>query len=230
MTGRTRPHSSTAAAAVVLTAAAAVLVLPSFAPTATSVPTGAAALVPAPAVVPAPVVSAPADRAGAASPGAVLTAAPGVPQSPPARIDVPAIDLSARVEPYTSEDVAAAGGAVRPPDLWTISWWTGGGTPGTDSDNTVYLYGHTWREPAVLNRVGELDPGDEIVVTTAGGRLTYTVEDVFTVDKPELPDSPGVAEAVPGRLLLIGCHRETGDERTTTRNVVVRATLTTGQG
>lgn len=225
MSQRRWPHSRHAAAAV-LTAAAAALLVPVVVPGGQNATTGASATGDPPRVVSAPA----APREGVApATGAVLTAVPGVPQSPPVRIDVPQIDLTASIEPYTAADVAAAGGAVRPPDLWTVSWWTGGGTPGTDADNTVYLYGHTWREPAVLNRVGELVAGDEIVVTTVEGRLTYTVEDVFTVDKPELPDNPAVTAVVPGRLLLIGCHRETGDEQTTTRNVVVQARLTAGQ-
>ena len=42
---------------------------------------------------------------------------------------------------------------------------------------------------------------------------------------PAMAISPTVAAAIPGRLLLLGCYRETGREETTTRNVVVIAHL-----
>lgn len=174
-------------------------------------------------VAPPPLVSAPPRVQVTTTPTSSLSVVPHVPASPPLLVEAPSIGLRAEVAPYTDEDVASAGGAVRPPDLWTVSWWTGGGTPGTDADNTVYLYGHTWREPAVFNGVKDLVPGDSVVVTTQTGRVTYRVERSFLVDKPELPDNPAVTEVVAGRLLLLGCYRETGDERSTTQNVVVVA-------
>lgn len=149
----------------------------------------------------------------------------GTTASAPLRLEIPQIGLDVAVTPYTEEEVEAAGGAVKPPTLWTVSWWTGGGLPGTDAANTVYLYGHTWREPAVFNRIKELGPESLVHVTTVEGRLRYVVRDVLTVDKPDLPTSPEVSAAVPGRLVLIGCYRATGDEATTTANVVVVATL-----
>ena len=48
------------------------------------------------------------------------------------------------------DQVEANAGAVKPSSLWQVAWWTGGGTPGSPGDNTVYLYGHTWKEPAVF--------------------------------------------------------------------------------
>jgi hypothetical protein len=148
-----------------------------------------------------------------------------VPQSPPTVVEAPSIALRAAVSPYTAAEVTANGGAVQPATLWTVSWWTGGGTPGSHADNTVYLYGHTWREPAVFNRIKELEPGASVIVTTRTGRLEYVVEGIFTVAKQALADHPAVRAARPGRLVLIGCYRETGLEDDTTHNVVVAAHL-----
>lgn len=204
-----------------MTAAATLLVLGGVsvvaARPAPDVPVGS----PAAAAPPAPLVTAPPRPPTTPSTG--LSVTPPVPMSAPVLVEAASIGLRADVAPYTNEDVAAAGGAVRPPDLWTVSWWTGGGTPGSDADNTVYLYGHTWREPAVFNGIKDLSPGDSVVVTTQTGRVTYLVERSFVVDKPELPGNPAVTEAVAGRLLLLGCYRETGDEDSTTQNVVVVA-------
>lgn len=150
---------------------------------------------------------------------------PFVPASDPRVLEVPEIKLKATVTPYTPQQVAAHDGAVKPSSLWEVAWWTGGGTPGSHADNTVYLYGHTWKEPAVFNRIKELRRGDAVFVTTRTGRLRYVVDSSFTVDKPDLSKTPAVAAGIPGRLLLLGCYRETGREEHTTRNVVVVAHL-----
>jgi sortase (surface protein transpeptidase) len=143
----------------------------------------------------------------------------------PLRLQIPAIGLTATITAYTSAQVAAAGGAVKPPTLFAVSWWTGGGDPGPTTRNTVYLYGHTWKEPAVFNRIKELRSGALVVVTTTVGRLVYVVDGSFTVSKPDLVTNQRVTEAIPGRLLLIGCYRATGHEAHTTANIVVSAHL-----
>jgi LPXTG-site transpeptidase (sortase) family protein len=148
-----------------------------------------------------------------------------VPASRPVRLEVPTLGLSAAVRASTAAEVAAAGGAVHPTTLWEVVWWSEGGAPGTDADNTVYLYGHTWREPAVFNGLRRLHRGDEVRVVTAHGVLRYLVDDVFTVTKADFPTAPKVSAVVPGRLLLVGCFRQTGGEVATTRNLVVTAQL-----
>ncbi|MDF2092986.1 class F sortase [Knoellia sp. 3-2P3] len=218
--GRHRSSGGRTAAATALVAAAAALLatsplqlrarteptgIPVAAPTA-----GAATVAPAPP----PSFSRPAEESRTF-----------VPQSPPTVVEAPSIALRATVSPYTAAEVAANGGAVEPTTLWTVSWWTGGGTPGSHADNTVYLYGHTWREPAVFNRIKELEKGASVFLATRTGRLEYVVEGTFTVAKQALDDHPAVRAARPGRLVLIGCYRETGLEDDTTHNVVVTAQL-----
>jgi sortase (surface protein transpeptidase) len=143
----------------------------------------------------------------------------------PLLLEVPAIALKAAITAYTPAEVAADAGAVKPPTLFSVSWWTGGGNPGPAARNTVYLYGHTWKEPAVFNRIKELRVGDRVVVTTTGGRLVYVVDGSFTVGKPDLVTTARVTQATPGRLLLIGCYRATGHEAHTTANIVVTTHL-----
>ena len=148
-----------------------------------------------------------------------------VAESPPTLVEAPSIGLRAAVTPYTPAQVAAQAGAVEPSSLWEVVWWTGGGTPGSHAGNTVYLYGHTWKEPAVFNRLKELEPGASVIVTTRTGCLEYVVVGSFTVAKAQLSAHPAVRAARAGRLLLIGCHRESGQEDHTTRNIVVVAHL-----
>lgn len=150
---------------------------------------------------------------------------PSIPQSAPRLVEAPSIGLKAAITPYTPAQVAASGGAVNPSTLWTVAWWTGGGRPGSDADNTVYLYGHTWKEPAVFNHLKDLEPRAEVFVTTRNGRLRYVVDSSFTVLKKDLDNHPAVVAVQPGHLLLIGCYRKTGREDSTTRNVVVSAHL-----
>ncbi len=147
----------------------------------------------------------------------------------PLQLTAPRIGLDASVDEYskaTLEQRTRQTGrtGVYPPMLDRVSWWSGNnaGIPGTDATNTVYFYGHTWREPAVFNRIKELRFGDDVYVTTGNGRLHYVVvEEPFTVSKPDFSSDPRVTLAKAGRLIMVGCYRETGKEFKTTENVVV---------
>jgi sortase (surface protein transpeptidase) len=222
--GATRPVGTTAVATSRVAAATALLATALLATTALQLrpgtePTGIPVAVPTTEAA----TAAPAPPQSSSRPS--QEARTFVPQSAPTVLEAPSIALRAAVTPYTAAEVAASGGVVEPATLWTVSWWTGGGTPGSHADNTVYLYGHTWREPAVFNRIKELEPGESVFVATRTGRLRYVVDQVFTVGKAEVGDHPTVVARSPGRLLLLGCYRETGREERTTRNVVVVAHL-----
>lgn len=160
------------------------------------------------------------------TPSAAPTPTPLViPLAVPTHLAVPALGIDADVEEYTDAQVAAAGGWVNPAHRDVVAWWSGGGTPGKPADNTVYLYGHVSSKPAVFNALADVTVGDTIDVTTSAGTLTYRVTDILPpVLKNDLPDLPDVAAAVPGRLVLIGCHRdENQGTKPTTRNLVVIA-------
>ncbi|MDP9394537.1 MAG: class F sortase [Actinomycetota bacterium] len=143
----------------------------------------------------------------------------------PYSLGADSIGLNASVEPYTDEMVRHSDGGVNPRDPYTVAWWSGGSPPSARATSTAYLYGHTWYRPAVFNRIKELQRGDRVWLTTSEGVLWYEVERTYVVPKSELPDDPRVTKAVAGRLLLIGCYRESGWERRTTENVVVQAQL-----
>jgi sortase (surface protein transpeptidase) len=89
----------------------------------------------------------------------------------------------------------------------------------------VYLYGHVSRNEAVFNDLHTLTPGSEVTVVTGAGEIVYEVQEVLEpIAKDDLPDDARVNAVVPGRLVLIGCHREPDQgRRPTTHNVVVIA-------
>ncbi|MBW0252591.1 hypothetical protein J5O08_00795 [Cellulomonas sp. PS-H5] len=65
------------------------------------------------------------------------------------------------------------------------------------------------RLEAVFNALAQAVAGDEVQVTTQAGTLRYQViEALPPVLKEDLPSTPEVADAVPGRLVLIGRHRD----------------------
>lgn len=148
-----------------------------------------------------------------------------VPLAAPIRLVVPDQSVDAAVEEYTNQQVAAEGGWVNPLHRDVVAWWSGGGTPGIPADNTVYLYGHVSSKPAVFNWLADAAIGDTIDLTTSAGTISYLVTEVLPpVLKSELPNVPEVAAAVPGRLVLIGCHRdEDQGTKPTTKNTVVIA-------
>lgn len=145
-----------------------------------------------------------------------LTSEPGgahetVPVSAPLHLSFPAAGVDGDVEEYTAADASAEGG-INPATLDTISWYSGieDALPGTDATNTVYIFGHTWIEPAVFNGLVDVQIGDEATVTTATGSLTYAVEQIINMSKDDFTSDPTVSAIVPGRLVLVTCHRPEG--------------------
>jgi len=139
----------------------------------------------------------------------VLTDA--VPVAPPTHLTFPAAGIDGDVDEYTAADAEADGG-INPPRLDSISWYSGveGALPGSDATNTVYLFGHTWTEPAVFNGLRDVAAGDEATVSTERGVMTYRVEEIITMSKSDFSEDPRVAAVVPGRLALVSCYRPGG--------------------
>ncbi|WP_243076142.1 class F sortase [Microbacterium sp. SS28] len=137
-----------------------------------------------------------------------------VPMAAPTRLVFPAAGIDGAVEEYTEADAAAEGG-VNPASLDTISWYSGvpNPMPGSDALNTVYIFGHSWVEPAVFNGLKGVQPGERATLTTAEGDLVYEVDEVITMAKPDFTQDPRVVAVVPGRLALVTCFRPAGWDR-----------------
>lgn len=111
-----------------------------------------------------------------------------------------------------------------------------GANPGTDTDNTVYVTGHTWRGgDAAMNVIDRhLRVGDELLVTTArserlGVRLRYVVRRTSVYQESSLPGVSKLWEVAPGRLVIITCNlRDDGGSQTHTRVFYAELTGITG--
>jgi hypothetical protein len=106
---------------------------------------------------------------------------------------------------------------IDPPTADHVYWQVGGidgvtygDMPGTESNGTVYLYGHAGADGAIFNHLADLQPGQTAEVETAHGIVTYRVEEVFTVPKDAYSTDPRIVEQSPGRLLLVSCDHSDG--------------------
>jgi LPXTG-site transpeptidase (sortase) family protein len=98
--------------------------------------------------------------------------------------------------------------------------------PGTDSDGTVFIAGHTVAGGrAVFNDLPRVAVGDDIEVMTPSGTLVYRVNRSTRYDKHgEAQQSPEVRDRVAGRLVLVTCYL-TPDGQPTNDNFLVQAQL-----
>lgn len=144
--------------------------------------------------------------------------------SAPLRLRVPSIGLDGAVSEYTQAMIDEYGG-YDPPELTTISWDTtiSGGTAGTDSTNTVYLYGHSAVEAAVFNDLKDMTPGDVASIDTANGRLCYTEQKALQLNKSEYKNNDELTDAIPNRLVLVSCYRpvDYNPNEATVQNIVI---------
>lgn len=137
----------------------------------------------------------------------------------PERLVVPALDVSAVVEPVSLDGTVL----VPPADPQVLGWWRGGGLPGARRGTSV-ITGHTVHTGGgALDRLADLGRGDAVRVVTAAGVLEYTVRSVAVYAKADLAERARhlFSPAVPGRLALVTCDDWNGTEYES--NVVVLA-------
>lgn len=158
----------------------------------------------------------------------------------PLNLSISVIDINQPITEYDDQMVIDNGG-VYPPEIDTVSWWSGGGRPGAVPANTpfttgkvsytTYLYGHATNSNAVkgiFNDLGLLKVGDEIVIDSDNGSFSYVVNDTFTIKKSNLVSDSRAIEDTPGRLLLISCAYDIWGA--SNDNIVVVAQLKTQLG
>lgn len=148
--------------------------------------------------------------------------APPVPSAVPTGLSIPALGLTAVVQ-----EMAASECPVLNPPTVDEAYWVGcRSKPGTDSDGTVFIIGHAVTGgQGVFARLQELAVGDDVLVTTPSGTLTYRVERTVNYAKfGEVQDSPEVMDKVPGRLVLVTCLLGP-DGSSTDKNFLAQAQL-----
>ncbi|WP_320776456.1 class F sortase [Streptomyces sp. CRN 30] len=153
-------------------------------------------------------------------------AVPALPPSPPDRVRIPAIGVSA---PLTGLGLTAGGSLDVPPaeNDNLAGWYEAGTTPG--ETGTAIVAGHVDNAegPAVFYRLGALRRGARIEVDRRdGGVAVFTVDRVEVYDAKEFPDEKVYGAASRPELRVITCGG--GYERGTgyKGNVVVFAHLT----
>ena len=158
--------------------------------------------------------------AAAPQSSAPVTAAGGPRAGRPAAVVVPALAVDAEVLPIRLVD-----GALTPPaDAQQVGWWSEGARPGAASGSAV-LTGHTVHTGGgAFDDLETLVAGDDVVVRTARGPLTYDVVSVQVLGRGELArrSAEVFEQDGPSRLVLITC--EDWDGTAYLSNVVVTAT------
>jgi LPXTG-site transpeptidase (sortase) family protein len=129
--------------------------------------------------------------------------------SPPLHINYPAVGMDQDVLPLSPTAQEKSTDSIVPPTTLDAYWLTPYGSPGPGSINTTYIVGHSWegRSTAFNNVTTHANVGDQLMLATAKGTLSYAVTSITTENKDTLKDSRIWAK-VPGRLILITCYTE----------------------
>ncbi|WP_308118816.1 class F sortase, partial [Streptomonospora nanhaiensis] len=161
---------------------------------------------------------APAGPAGAARPATA-----------PARLEIDAIGLRARLLPLGLD---SAGGLAPPPleDTGAAGWYALGPAPGDPGAAVISGHRDTRTGPSVFWRLGELRPGDEVRVRRADGRdAVFEVRRSERVDKDAFPTEAVYGPVARPEIRLITCagafDHATGHYE---RNLIVYGTLARG--
>ena len=168
-------------------------------------------------VIPSPSISAPSLAIGS---GTALYHPLGAPAAPRLLI-VPSIKLRAPIVPI---EVDSRGVLTPPADVHEVGWWKRSAKPGATSGQTL-ITGHTVHTGGgVMNRLGDLRPGDVVRIRTPQGTVDYRTTKVFVYTKAQLAAH---AHQLFGqgrksvRLVLVTCTGWTGHDYTS--NIIVFA-------
>ncbi len=144
----------------------------------------------------------------------------GVRPGPPTMLRLPALGVTATVVPVLSSNQAL----VPPSDYTAVGWWEDGAAPGSPTGTSV-LVGHTVHTGGgALDHLGDLHPGDQVIVDRTRHDLIYRVASVRTYLKASFGVQAGriLSQSGPGRLAIVTCGDYNGAVFLT--NIVVIAT------
>lgn len=156
--------------------------------------------------LPSPGVSAPELRVGAGiSPYRELAR--------PTRPDLLIIDSIAVRAPVIPINLDPYGNLVPPGDVSEVGWWRQSAKPGSASGQTL-ITGHTVHTGGgVLDRLGEVRPGDIVKIRTHRGTVWYRATDVLVYSKARLARNAVELfgqDRSPNRLVLVTCSQWDG--------------------
>jgi LPXTG-site transpeptidase (sortase) family protein len=150
------------------------------------------------------------------------------PGAAPQTIEIAKINVNAPIKPVGKK---ATGEMDEPDGPFDVAWFTGGPKPG-DPGNAI-LTGHLdWRgpppRPAVFWDLKKLVPGDEVVVRTERGPLTFRVESSTLYVARNAPVDQILGWAMGKVITIVTCEGTFIPEgRDYTHRRVVRARLLT---
>lgn len=122
---------------------------------------------------------------------------------PPLRIDIPAIGVSAPVDPA---GLNGDGTLQVPADFARTSYYTGRPVPGDPGPAIVVGHVDSRRGPAVFYRLRELQPGAEVTVhRTDGSSAVFVVERTKQVSKNAFPTDEVYGTTSGPTLRLVTC-------------------------
>jgi Sortase domain len=124
--------------------------------------------------------SSPPEPAGEQPPSAV-------PEPTPAEAQPTSVTLAGATTPVVPVGVDGARALDVPSDLSTFGWWREGALAGS-REGFVVITGHATRDGrSPANRWWELEPGDEVTVSTAAGDLAYRVTSRTSYPYEDMP-------------------------------------------
>jgi hypothetical protein len=140
----------------------------------------------------------------------------------PARIEIPAIDVSSSLVPL---GLVADGSLEVPTDFTRAGWYTGGPKPGETGPSVVAGHVDSVDGPAVFFRLGDLRPGDEIRVQRVDRtEARFVVERLERFEKRAFPNETIFGPTELPELRLVTCGGDFDfEQRTYLENLVVFA-------
>ena len=140
----------------------------------------------------------------------------------PVRVRIPAIGVDS---PLAMLDVDDAGTLVPPADFARAGWFAAGTVPGEVGPSVIAGHVDSRDGPAVFFRLGELAPGNEILVERADGTtVRFTVSRTDRYPKDAFPTTDIYGPTPRAELRLITCGGDFDYDRRSYRdNVVVFA-------
>ena len=108
-----------------------------------------------------------------------------------------------------------------------VARWETRGSPGSPGTDTVFVFGKLLSSgnPAAFTGLPRLEVGDEVILHTDEGRLTYTVRTTTLRPDEGLLDDPAFTAHQPGRLVMVGLRYAASGDRLDD-HLVVTAELT----
>ncbi|MDN3494776.1 sortase [Planococcus sp. APC 4015] len=121
----------------------------------------------------------------------------------PTHVRIPKIGVDSSLENLA---LGAGGELAAPVDFDLAGWYSGGVVPGEIGPAIIAGHVDSVTQPAVFARIGELSPGDEVIVTmTSGEELTFTITGSTQSSKSNFPTDEVYRNVPRPELRLITC-------------------------